>query len=77
MDREIETFLFAGAPIQKEDATANDQARSDRLNIFATKIGYLYSSVVGGKIDPSEADQRVKDLYKEWKTSVKKLKKES
>lgn len=74
MKFETEQFLFAKATLQGDDVSFLDIVKSDNLNRLATQLIYLNAMVSGGKMSPTDAEVRVKDLYKQWKASNKQLK---
>ena len=64
-----EYLLSTGAEVEEKDLAAIES-----LSKFAYQLTYLNASVVGGKLNPKDAEKRVKDLYKQWKASTKLLK---
>lgn len=67
---ELEEYLFAaGTKVKGKDVEA-----IANLNRFANQLSYLNASVVSGRMTAKEAEKRVKDLYKQWKSSNKLLK---
>jgi len=67
---ELEEYLFAtGTKAERKDVEA-----IANLDKFANQLSYLNASVVSGRMSPKEAEKRVKDLYKQWKSSNKLLK---
>lgn len=67
-----EQFLFAIPPTQG-DVGFVDIVQANNINIFSTKLSYIAAAVSGGKMKCKDAEQRVKDLYKVWKSSNKSL----
>jgi hypothetical protein len=74
MDRN--EFLFTMGTIPTE-MTETDEMLAQNIHRFAQSASFIEASMVGGKITPSEAMARVKDLYKTLKTNNKNLKKKS
>ena len=50
-----------------------ESAQVSNLEAFNTRLSYIAAAVTGGKMGVSEAEERVKDLYKVWKRSHKAL----
>ena len=69
-------FLFVVNPSIADEVGA-DVELAQNIHLFAQQASYIEASMVGGKITPVEAMQRVKDLYKHLKSTNKSLKKKS
>ena len=46
-----------------------ESAQVSNLEVFNTRVSYISAAVTGGKMGVSEAEDRIKDLYKVWKRS--------
>jgi hypothetical protein len=70
-----EEFLFPTPSINPNaDMSFVEIAQTSNLNNFSHHVSYLANMVIGGKINPEDAYQEVKKLYKALKQSHKSLK---
>lgn len=44
-------------------------AKTENLHQLSIQLGYIDAALTGGKLSIKQATQRVKDLYKSWKTT--------
>ncbi len=72
MKSEKEEFLFASTTVPEVNEL--DQELFENLNRFAIQLGYLNAAATTGRMSASQAEKRVKDLYKAWKSHNKSIK---
>lgn len=60
-------------PVHKPTDTAEDLIFEENLREFALKIGHIVGLESNDKITPADAYKRIKDLFKQLKTSKKNL----